>query len=132
MNENSIAELETEIGRLKKLKATKKNTSEIKRLKSALNKVYLEYKQKVINYEDDNYATLAFLRSTQGFYKLLEHSLLFYAFDVAPKLNVSAKIYADGDYELKSKMGIISIRNLSEIEEKLKEIDKCKYKCHTT
>lgn len=120
VNEKSIAEIERQIERLGASKTTKKNEAEIKRLKTVLNRVYLEYKQKVMNYEEKNYNSLVFLRSTHGFYKLLGHSLLFFAFGVAPKIGASAKIYADGDYELKSNMGVISIHGLGKIEKKLK------------
>lgn len=120
-NENSIEEIEAQILALKsspKVK-TKLVQAEIKRLNSGLNKIYIEYKRKVMDFEKENTSHLVFLRSTNGFYKLLENSLYFYAFDIAPKLNIDAKVYSDGDYELKSEPGITSVKGLDGITKKL-------------
>lgn len=122
--ECSIANLEIKIEELKSSPKAKNKVTieEIKRLQSALNKKYIEYKQKVLDFEKENFSHLVFLRSTHGFHKLMGNSLFFYAFDIAPKLNIDVKIYSDNDYETKSEAGITSIRSLSELEKNLKKL----------
>ena len=124
LEEKSIGKIEARIEELRSSPKpnNKTTTAEIKRLQSALNKVYAEYKQKVAEYEKDNCSHLVFLRSTHEFYKIFGNSLFFYAFDIAPKLNLDVKIYSDNDYENKSESGIASVRNLDELEKSLKKL----------
>lgn len=123
-NENSIEQIEKKIDTLKKgPKAKAKATqAEIKRLKSALNKMYIEYKVKVLEFERKNKSHLVFLRSTNGFYKLMENSLYFYAYDIAPKLELDVKVYADNDYEVKAESGITSVMGVDGVKKKLAKL----------
>ena len=116
--EKSIAKIEVKVETLRsspKAK-TKATQSEIKRLKSVLNSTYNEYKHRVMEFEKRNTSNLLFVRSTYGFHKLFGRSLLFYAFDIAPKLELEARIYSDGDYEAKPDAGVISFRSLDGVE----------------
>ena len=126
-NKNSIAQIEEEIEQIKTLKntKTKANVVKIKHLQLVLNKTYVEYKQKLMSLEEKNFSNLILLRSTRGFYKMFSHSLYFYVFDIAPKLNLDAKVYSDGDYEAKSEAGVVSLR---EIEVLAKALTKLKIK----
>ena len=121
-----IAQIESEIAELEKFASEKRRpkatSAEIKRLKSTLQKVYVECKKKVMDYEVDNYTTLVFLRSTNGFYKIFGHSLLFYVSDVVPKLDLSVNVYSDGDHDAKSETGVVSIANLLELEKSFKKL----------
>ena len=121
VNGKSIASIEKRIDaiRLSDKPKTKASQAEIKRLQSALNKLYVEYKHKLMALENSNKDKLMFLRSTKGFHKLFGNSMYFYAFNIAPKLNIDAKVFSDGDYEDKSEAGVVSIRNLDEIEKQL-------------
>ena len=121
VNEKSIASIEKRIDaiRLSDRPKTKANQAEIKRLQSTLNKLYVECKHKLMTLEKNNKDKLMFLRSTKGFHKLFGNSLYFYAFNIAPKLNIDAKVFSDGDYEDKSEAGVVSIKNLDEIEKQL-------------
>ena len=117
MNEKSIVLIEKKIEGIRSSKnaRTKANQAEIKRLQSVLNKAYAAYKHKLMGLEKTNKDKLMFLCSTKGFYKLFGNSLYFYAFNIAPKLNLDAKVFSDGDYEDKSEAGVVSVRNLGEI-----------------
>ncbi len=119
--ESSIAKIEALIEeiRLSKNAKTKANVAELKRLRTVLKKVYAENKHKVMDFEKKNHGHLVLLCSTNGFYKMFENSLHFYAFDIAPKLNIEAKVLSDGDYEDKSQYGVTSVKNLKELEKKL-------------
>ncbi len=132
VEENSIAEIEKRIEELEKSANNKKKPKalieELKRLKSTLHKIYIDYKRKIISYEENNYTTLVFLRSTNGFHKIFGHSLYFYTFDVAPKLDIIANVYSDGDREARSESGVVSIAKLEELEKKLKELKITKIK----
>ena len=124
MNEKSIALIEKRIEAIRssdKAK-TKASQAEIKRLQSVLNKLYVEYKHKLMELEKSNNDKLIFLCSTRGFYKLFGNSLYFYAFNIAPKLNLDARVFSDGDYEDKSEAGVVSVRNLNEIEKQLTKL----------
>lgn len=122
--ELSIAKIEMKIETLKsspKAK-TKAIQSEIKRLKTVLNNTYNEYKHRAMEFEKHNTSNLLFVRSTSGFHKLFGRSLLFYAFDIAPKLGLEARIYSDGDYEAKSDAGVTSFRGLEGVESGLNKL----------
>ncbi len=123
-NEKSIASIEKKIEEIRKSdKAkTKASLAEIKRLQSRLNKIYAEYKRKLMELEKSNNNKLLFLRSTKGFYKLFGNSLYFYAFNIAPKLNIDVRVFSDGDYEEKSEAGVVSVKNLEEIEKLFLEL----------
>lgn len=101
---------------------TKAAQQELKQIKKTLSKVYFEYKKKLMELEKENRDKLMFLRSTKGFYKLFGNSLYFYAFDIAPKLNVDVKVLSDGDYDEKSEIGVASVRDLAEIEKQLRTL----------
>ena len=123
-NKSSIAEIEAEIERIRSLSntKTKANVAEIKKLQSVLNKVYVEYKRKLMVFEANNFGNLALIRSTHGFYKMFGNSLYFYAFDIAPKLNLDARVYSDGDYEEKSEAGVISVRDIEALAKALAKL----------
>ena len=121
-NENSIAKIEDRLEELRSQPKTKARISEIKRLQTTLNRVYAEYKHKITEFEKTNHEHLALIRSTHGFHKMLGNSLLFYAFNIAPKLNLEAKVFSDGDYEDKSQFGIVSVRDIDEFEKSLKKL----------
>ncbi|MBR0430689.1 hypothetical protein IJJ05_00100 [Candidatus Saccharibacteria bacterium] len=123
-NEKSIVSIEKKIEEIRKSdKAkTKASLAEIKRLQSRLNKIYAEYKRKLMELEKSNNNKLLFLRSTKGFYKLFGNSLYFYAFNIAPKLNIDVRVFSDGDYEEKSEAGVVSVKNLEEIEKLFLEL----------
>ena len=123
-NKNSIAQIEEEIEQIKALKnaKTKTNIAKIKHLQSVLNKTYVEYKQKLMSLEEKNFSNLILLRSTRGFYKMFSHSLYFYVFDIAPKLNLDAKVYSDGDYEAKSEAGVVSLRDIEALAKALTKL----------
>lgn len=118
VNEKSVASIEKKIDKIRSSDKprTKASQAEIKRLQLVLNKLYVEYKHKLMTLEKNNKDRLMFLRSTKGFYKLFGNSLYFYAFNIAPKLNIDVKVFSDGDYEDKSEAGVVSIRNLNEVE----------------
>ena len=123
-NESSIEQIEKKLDDLKtgpKAK-TKAVQAEIKRLKSALNKTYIDYKGKVMEFEKGNKSHLVFLRSTHGFYKLMENSLYFYAYDIAPKLELDVKVFADNDYEIKAESGITSVMGVEGVKKKLAKL----------
>lgn len=124
-NESSIAWLESEIVGINKQKnaRSKENQAEKQKLQSRLNKVYAEYKCRVMELEERNFSNLILLRSTKGFYKLFGHSMFFYAFEIAPKLEIEARVYADGDFEAKSEYGMCSIANLAEFEKNLLKLE---------
>lgn len=121
VNEKSIALIEKriEVIRSSDRSKTKDARAEIKSLQSVLNKLYAEYKHKLMTLEKNNKDRLMFLRSTKGFYKLFGNSLYFYAFNIAPKLNINVKVFSDGDYEDKSEAGVVSVKNLNETEKQL-------------
>lgn len=121
--ELSVSALELAIEKIKsKGKLSKKDLAEVKRLKSLLSKVYNENKALVMKFEESNFERLVFLRSTGGFYKLVGHSAIFYNFSIAPKLNLRSSLRPDGDFEDKSEHGIVSVRDVTRIGEKLKTL----------
>lgn len=117
--ESQIEELGRNAGDKKRPKAT---TAKLKQLKNELQKAYIESKKELMSCESTNYGSLAFLKSTNGFHKLFGHSLLFYVSDVAPKLELTANVYSDGDHEAKSETGVVSIANLEELEKGLRKL----------
>ncbi len=101
---------------------TKAGKSELKRLKSERNKAYNENKKFITEFEKTNFGYLILLKSTNGFYKLVGHSALFYALNIAPKLNLAANLTTDGDYAHKSAEGIVSVREPEKLAEAFKAL----------
>lgn len=126
LNESVIKEVEARIQELEKSASDKKKpkatVNEIKRLQKILHRLYIDYKKRVMSFEEENYDKLLFLRSTNGFHKVFGHSLYFYAFDVAPKLDVAVNVYSDGDHEIKSEAGVVSVARLDELEKNFRKL----------
>ncbi len=101
---------------------TKAGKSELKRLKSERNKAYSDNKKFLTEFEKTNFSYLVLLKSTNDFYKLIGHSALFYALNIAPKLNLTANLTTDGDYTYKSAEGIVSVREPEKLAEILKTL----------
>lgn len=101
---------------------TKASKSELKRLKSERNKAYNENKKFITEFEKANLNYLILLKSTNGFYKFVGHSALFYALNIAPKLNLTANLTTDGDYASKSAEGIVSVREPEKLAEAFKTL----------
>lgn len=118
----TIAEYEAEIQRLKDLPKTKDNAAAIRKAKSGMNRLYNDSKRELLKFEEKNYEYLFFLCSTNGFYKLIGHSALFYVHDIAPKLDLTANLQRDGDYTERSEHGVASVVNIDRIAERLKQL----------
>lgn len=119
----SIAKFEQQIKSLKSSEhITKQIKSEINRQKGLLNKLYNENKAYTIEFEKTNYDYLLLMRSTNNFYKLFGHSALYYAFSLAPKLNLTANLQDDKDFTNKSSEGFISIKNPAKLAEALQAL----------
>lgn len=116
----SIAELEKQLEEMRqkglKNKAAK---AEHRRIKSELNKLYADNKNKIMQFEEKNYGYLGLIRSTNNFYKMFEHSALFFVYNIAPKLNIAANLKTDGDYTAKSDVGAVSINNVDKLTKAL-------------
>ena len=102
---------------------TKARKSEYDRLKNHLSRLYNDNKKFLIEFERTNYAYLSMLRSTHGFFKIIGHSALFYAYNIAPRLNLKANLQPDGDFAHKSAEGIVSIRHPEKVAEALQTIN---------
>lgn len=123
MNEfNSFIAADEAVKNFKKPK-NQSERSELERLKSERNKFYNRNKKFLIDFEKTNYDFIILLKSTNDFWKMVGHSALFYAFSVAPKLNLTANLKTDGDYNFKSAEGIISIRDSQKLTAAFKTLD---------
>lgn len=92
--------------------------AEIRKLKRQISDIYITSKKSVLDFEKKNYKYLVFLQSTNGFHKLIENSALFFACDIADRLNLTANMQTDGDFDAKSEVGIVSVR-LDNIKKRL-------------
>ena len=122
MEETSIAKLEAQKNELKTKPKTKSNISKINHIKSTINRIYREDKAQILEFEQNNYRYLALIRSTNGYYKLTHHSALFYSRDLAPKLNLSANLQPDGDFQSVSSIGIVSIADIDAFSKNLRKL----------
>ena len=113
----------TSIQTIEQTLKTTANKSEQKRLKTNLNKLYAENKNQILEFEKTNYTYLALIRSTYDFYKMFGHSALFYAENIAKKLNLEAILRADHDFCVKSDTGVVSIKNLEALTKNLKTLN---------
>lgn len=101
---------------------TKAKRTQYNQLKRTFAKTYASAKERVMAFEQHNQKYLVLLRSTNGFYKMFEHSALFYAEDLAPKMNLTATLQLDSDFSNKSEIGSISIHNLDKLTTPLKKL----------
>lgn len=131
MEPKSIAALEASINLIKS-KQSKKDRAEVERLKNNIKHIYTDNKLTTLNFEKTNHQFIAMLRSTHGFYKMFGHSALYYANDVAPKLNLAANLQTDGDYKHKSELGFISIREPEKLAATLQTLNLMRVKIKDT
>ena len=123
-NPSSISDLEQQLTKYRTKKPkTKLEKSEHQKLKSNLTKLYNDNKKFITEFEKTNYQYLALMKSTNNFYKFFDHSALFYAHHIAPKLNLTAHLRPDGDFAHKSAIGFVSIREPAKITEALKTLN---------
>lgn len=118
-----LAEIEAQ---QKKLKAdglkTKADQKRYRELVEQFKKVYRMAKKRAMDFEQNNRQYLVLVRSDNGYFKMFEYSALFYAYSLAPQMNISAVLREDTDYFSKSKIGSVSIKepeNLTTPFEKL-------------
>lgn len=121
-----LTSLQTIEQQIKNLKSqglkTKADKSKYDQAKSALNKLYAENKNYIMQFESTNYSHLALMRSTHSFYKMFGHSALFYACSIAPKLKLPANLQTDGDFTAKSEHGFVSIKDPEKLADTLRTI----------
>lgn len=125
----SLRELDNEIIALeKKRPRTAIQKAEVETLKKEFNRAYNRLKRIVMEFEKTNMQYLVLMPSTKGFRKMFGHSALFYALHIARRVNLHANLQTDTDYDLKSDVGYVSVRNMTKIEPRLAnqlEIKRC-------
>lgn len=92
--------------------APAKRSARLKEVKHALRERKHYLKGEVASFEVANYQYLLFFCSTDGYYKIIGHSLLLYAGTVAPRLSRKANIREDTDHYYPSAEGVASVRDL--------------------
>lgn len=125
----SITELDTKMRELKKVGIkTRAQKDQYKEAKTALNKAYNEAKVRVMEFESTNFEYLMLMRSTNDFYKMFGNSALFYAYRIAPELNLTANLQFDADFTVKSEVGFVPIKNVAKLATQLKKLKIVKVK----
>ncbi|MBQ6394521.1 hypothetical protein IJH97_02095 [Candidatus Saccharibacteria bacterium] len=84
---------------------------------------YEQMKERVLEFEKNNYDRLVVLRSKNGWWKMCGHSALLYYYHIAPRMNnVHPKLQIDTDFKHKSLEGIVSIKSLETLQKRLREL----------
>ena len=79
-------------------------------------------KAEVFEFEKRNKSKLVAFQSKGGWWKMGGNSALFYYHQVAPRIGAEPKLNPDRDFYSKFSTGIISIKDLPKLTEKLKEV----------
>lgn len=82
--------------------------------------IYIQRKKNLLEKEADNFERVVFLKGTKGFYAVVGHSAVILANKIAPELKMRVLLRRDSDYGVKSKEGIITIKNVGYYKEKFK------------
>ena len=85
-------------------------------------KRYEKEKYRVYAMEQENRSHLILFRSTNGWWKMGGISALYYAHYVAKRIDRKANVFPDGDFFSKFWTGVVSIRNLDSLEDKLRTL----------
>lgn len=119
---NTISAIEAKINTLKSSK-NKNDYKEIEKLKAEIRSLQEKYKSIAHSLEQTNYSRLIFVDSTNGFKKLIGHSALIYANDIAKRIGRRANLIADSDRYSRSVEGIVSLKLSDALISSLSSID---------
>ena len=104
-------------------KEEKRETRRKQELNRILKKEYELNKQKLLHLERDNYGHIILIRTQDGWYKMVSHSVLLFLYYVVPvaqdKLDTIYKpprMTADNDFRYKAPIGVISFKSLEKLE----------------
>ncbi|MDO4612343.1 MAG: hypothetical protein Q4B29_02715 [Candidatus Saccharibacteria bacterium] len=121
----NFAELETKITKLQ----NKYGKSPSLELKAALDQARVNFnnykrqlKSRVAELEKTNTSYLIAYRSTKNYYKFIDNSALFYAFDISNRIGRRFTLNNDTDSYARSEVGVISIKALDRLESQLNDV----------
>ena len=82
-------------------------------------KSYRERKKQIMEKEKTNYSKVVVFRSVKGYWVAVDHSAIILAFVLAKPAKLRARLIRDNDFSVKSKLGMVPIRNLEKYKEAL-------------
>lgn len=82
-------------------------------------KAYRKRKKEIMVREAVNYDKVAIFRSTKGYWTVVDHSAIILALYLAKSTDLHINLIRDGDFKVKSKLGVVSIKNIDKYKERL-------------
>lgn len=83
---------------------------------------YLRLKGRVAELEPNNYSKLYFIWQKASWYRTFGHSAIIFHYDICPKLKRVSKLLPDKDYGVRISGGVVNIRDMDVLEQKLEEL----------
>lgn len=82
---------------------------------------YLRLKSRVSELEPENYSKLYFIWQKGSWYRAFGHSAIIFHYDICPKLKRASKLLPDKDYGVRIRGGVVNVRDMDVLEQKLEE-----------
>lgn len=84
---------------------------------------YLKLKVFVLGREKENYSKLFLIHEKDHWWKMIGHSAVMYHYEVSKWIGMSSRLRQDTDYDYKSEDGIVSIRDVYALDQKLTSVN---------
>lgn len=82
---------------------------------------YRKIKAFALEREKENWSKLFVIHEKKNWWKMVGHSAVFFQYEVAKRAGMTTKLKEDTDYELKSEEGVINIKDVLELDDKLEK-----------
>ena len=98
------------------LKETRTEKAELGRKQKA---EYQRVKAFAIEREKQNFSKLFIIHEKDNWWKMVGHSAIIFHYEIGPMIGMRSNLVDDKDFDLKSKDGVVNIKNIVELSEKL-------------
>ena len=109
-----------------KNEAEKKSTREARKAGSirgtAEREKYLKLKKFALEHEKENFSKLFVIHEKGEWWKMVGNSAIIFHYELAKRTGMRSKLLDDSDFDIKSKDGIVNIKNIIDLDEKLNSI----------
>ena len=85
-------------------------------------KEYLALKRFALGRERENFSKLFVFQDNKGWWKMVGHSAVIFYYDIADRIGMKTKLKEDTDFDLKSEDGVVNIKSITLLTEKLETV----------
>ena len=81
--------------------------------------VYRQLKTFALEHEKDNDSKLFVIHEKGNWWKMVGHSAIMFHYEIAKQIGMTSRLLPDSDYDCRSEEGIVNIRDISMLDQKL-------------